>query len=129
MNSRTFRILLLGLLCLWFGVIMPGHERGQIVLPGGTGKSVTRSCCAMRGGELAVMDTNCDPQQQKQKPSREDQKRCALCQLIATLQVAQIPNLSLPPMGLLAISPPQRAIGVAHPAFSGPVLGRAPPAC
>jgi hypothetical protein len=81
----------------------------------------------MRGGELRVMDRNCDPVERKQKPTKEDQKRCALCQLITTLQVAAIPDLSLPPMGLLAISAPQRAISVAYPAFSGPVLGRAPP--
>ncbi|HAI12671.1 MAG TPA: hypothetical protein DCM28_13270 [Phycisphaerales bacterium] len=126
MHSKTFRILFLSFLCLWFGIIVPGHQRGQIKLPGGTGKSVVNSCCAMRGGTLTQLDFTC-PTNEKPKPSREDQKRCAMCQLIATLQVATPPLLTLAPMGLLAITPPQKAVDISSPGFAGPILGRAPP--
>ena len=126
MRSRPFRILFLIFLCLWFGIIVPGHERGQIVLPGSAPVAAAGSCCAMRGGILANQDYDCDPDR-KNKPSRQDQKRCAMCQLIATLQVADPPLLLLAPMGLLAILPPQRSLGIAHLPYLGPTQGRAPP--
>lgn len=126
MHSKTFRILFLSFLCLWFGVIVPGHERGQIKLPGTPDVSAVKSCCAMRGGSLVMMDFTSDPDR-KPKPTREDQKRCAMCQLIATLQVAHPPRLILFKMGLLAITPPQRSMGVSHPAYCGSICGRAPP--
>lgn len=125
MRSRKFRILFLSFLCLWLGVIVPGHERGQIVLPGRPHVAM-RSCCAMRGGSLTRLDFS-DPANRKSKPTREERKRCAMCQLIATLQHVQPTFFIHPPMGLLAISEPQHAIGVSHPAFAGPILGRAPP--
>ncbi|MBL4700398.1 MAG: hypothetical protein JKX85_03995 [Phycisphaeraceae bacterium] len=126
MNSRLFRILFLGFLCLWLGIIVPSHERGQIVLPGTPRNSAIKSCCALRGGTLSKLDFD-NPSSEKKRPSREDRKRCALCQLIATLQVAHPPLLTLLPMGLLAITPPQRSLGITHCAYTSPVMGRAPP--
>lgn len=126
MHSKTFRILFLSFLCVWLGVIVPGHERGQIKLPGAPHVSAVNSCCAIRGGSLSKLDVASKPGK-KPKPSREDQKRCAMCQLIATLQVAEPSLLKLPPLGLTGIEPPQHAIDICHSAFDGPTQGRAPP--
>ena len=126
MHSRLFRILFLGFLCLWLGIIVPGHERGQIVLPGTPRNTAIKSCCVLRGGSLTKLDFNRQPTD-KQRPTREDRKRCALCQLIATLQVARPSLLAFLPMGLLAIIPAQRSLGIAHYPYIGPVMGRGPP--
>ena len=124
------------LVCLWQGlwlfVILPGHTRGQIVLPGyektpaaagdakGGAELVARaSCCSMRrdapaGGKTPPVD-------------RGRTENCAVCHFAARLSQAVAFVLFLPPPARLEILPPDAPV-VAHVAADlRTVRSRAPP--
>lgn len=99
---RLGRLVILGLMALWFAVIAPGHQRGVIRLPGSAAPPMatcdagdgavfepgTPSCCRTRTtGRVAARDGGAaDERQQDSTPPRRDPSRgCAICQLLATL--------------------------------------------
>jgi hypothetical protein len=73
MHSRLLRCILLGFTCLWFGMLVPMHQRGQIQLPGSEREqaSAAGGCCqkaakpschagkSPKGGKPAPNPGNC----------------------------------------------------------------------
>jgi hypothetical protein len=96
MRSRGLRWLVLAFTCLWFGVLLPVHQRGRITLPGACAEAAAASlapqhaCCPTTGGEHKPADA---------PPAGPDSRACAVCYYIATLD--------LPPTMGLEIAPPR----------------------
>jgi hypothetical protein len=122
LRSGGLRLICLGWLVVWFGVVAPGHERGVVTLPGmgcadrsstSTDNQPAATCCA--GKESETPD--------------ERVRRCAICQLLATLSPPAPPIVwDAPPTALLDWLP---LIQPVAPEAYEPILshrGRAPPA-
>ncbi|MCC6578931.1 MAG: hypothetical protein IT440_00695 [Phycisphaeraceae bacterium] len=79
---------------LWFGMIMPGHTRGSIRVPGAERTPTigsARSCCSRMGQPKPVQDTR--PVDSKGDSGENSPGnsggpgKCAICYLVATLDV------------------------------------------
>ena len=94
--GRIFRINLLIFLAVWFGVIVPGHQRGAIKLPGA---EQAENCCRLtRDG--ATPDKTPAP---RQDPGRH----CAICYIAGLLEqptTIDLPAIELRPLGELAVA-------------------------
>lgn len=128
LTNRRFSSACIVWLSLWFGIVVPGHERGQIVLPG----YQPPSHCGADAGEPPprAARSDCCP-----APGNDDSKRpggpverCAICYIVATLTVPLPIDLAPRPTaraGLVAQHRPDRPT-TSPP--TPPYLGRAPPA-
>jgi hypothetical protein len=100
MRSRTLRIAILIFQALWLGVLVPGHRRGVVALPGEqnfAAFSSERSCCAVDGSEHRHLP---------QVPcSRDPAKHCAICHLAMRLSTPPAIDIVLPPCGLAEVRP------------------------
>jgi len=79
---RWFRLILALYVFVWFNVVVPGHTRGIVTVPGSepNAKSVqTDSCCST--GKTPTKDG---------KPTPDQQKRCGVCFVAATYTVPVI---------------------------------------
>jgi hypothetical protein len=84
MPRRALHWLVLCFTVLWYGVLVPGHNRGQIVLPGGGGAADSRiahRCCPADGTRPG----------QRNDPRHHDRERptgpCAVCFFIAGIDL------------------------------------------
>src|SRR5437868_11941263 len=93
MFARPGRIALLVYQALWLCVIVPGHTRGVVVLPG-----TTISCCKSPEKSRPA-DSN--------SPTR--QKNCAICNFAARITPAIPIDLTPPPLELLRREKPPAA--------------------
>jgi hypothetical protein len=82
---RPIHLLLLFFQAFWLNAVVPGHERGVIVMPGGSCNTAqvadtrpSKNCCGHRS----------DP---KNDSSRKE--RCAICFFAARLTVPEVPDL------------------------------------
>ena len=122
MRSRYLRIAVLIFQALWFGVLVPGHRRGVIALPGEqsfAALSQERSCCAVDGSEH---------RHSPQIPCRDPAQHCAICHLAMRLSTPPEIDIVLPPCGLAEV---RRLSSFDAPAsiLTVPTYdGRAPPA-
>jgi len=92
MQSRALRNSVLIFTALWFGVLLPVHTRGQIALPGDESAcEQAHSCCA------ANNPTRSTPDVPKKSHS------CAVCYLIATLDLPAPLTISAPPPALVGL--------------------------
>jgi hypothetical protein len=73
----------------WLNVFVPGHTRGAITMPGAHAAEAS-GCC-----EPQKSDTG--------KPTPEQQRRCAVCYIVAGYSLPPVFDIDLRPMGLLAI--------------------------
>ena len=114
MRGRAFRIFLLTLITVWFGVVVPLHPRGAIRLGGSAcGGSSAKACC--HGNQPA------------DSPSKPKPAECATCHFLAALDLPPSLSLDVPALGLvdeLKISTPVAPAMVAHLL---PVSERGPP--
>ena len=96
MRWRTLRVLVLVFQALWLNVIVPGHRRGVVALPGEScaacerGKVAEGECCEMDGGK-----------QRQEAPKGDPALHCAVCYFAARVTPAEFVDLSLPPLGYL----------------------------
>ena len=125
MRSRSLNIAVLVFTAAWFAVVLPGHQRGVVRLPGSdASRSYTSgsqcALCQWTGGGTSRDEDG--------SPSRRPApSHCALCQLIAVLDAPPITNLDAPVAGLaevLTVSRPDRTGLNDRPRV---YLGRAPP--
>ena len=116
MNHRGLRILVLLWACAWFGVIVPGHERGQIKLPGAGATQGCDSCCDAPASHPKSSKEKADPA-----------ANCAICFLTAQLQTPTTIDLTLPHVGLLGVLPVLPLIALDGVRFIPTVQGRGPP--
>jgi hypothetical protein len=114
-RTRLFRIWLLALIAVWFGVVVPVHPRGAIQL-GGPSHCAARTCCHPGG-----------PIGHDSKPKPADPAGCAICHFLATLDLAPAMGMDVPPLGLVdeLIHPLPQAAPVM--ALADPSSERGPP--
>lgn len=116
-------------LAVWFGVVVPGHERGQIVLPGYEAPRHCGTTSASQTASSASTPSTCCPVSRPDGDSEPDSpvQRCAICYIVATLTVPPPIDLAPQPtdrVGRVAMARPDRPV-------SAPAIlsyhGRAPP--
>jgi hypothetical protein len=113
-RGRAFRIFLLALITVWFGVVVPLHPRGAIRLGSSAcGGSSAKGCCHN--------DRPTD------SPSKPKPAECAICHFLAALDLPPALSLDVPALGLvdeLKLATPIRSTMVA---YLLPVSERGPP--
>jgi hypothetical protein len=121
MHSRTLRIFMLLAVTLWFGVVVPGHERGRVRVPGAAPQAPCHAA-AGRGHCHAPTDTDAPAK----APSDNDASHCAVCRFVATLS-CPAPPPPLPTVARVGL------VSADHPAVApstddaSPFLRRGPP--
>ncbi|HEX4792545.1 MAG TPA: hypothetical protein VH370_02070 [Humisphaera sp.] len=102
MRNRGLRISVLIFAALWFGVLLPVHTRGQIALPGDQSAcEQAHSCCASSHEGHPTPDA----------PRKSHS--CAVCYLIATLDLPAPMTVNAPPptlAGLVRRDTPRRIV-------------------
>jgi hypothetical protein len=113
---RPGHLALIAFQIVWLNVILPGHTRGIVTLPDGSG-SMHGSCCPTA------------PAGKQDQPTERDKQNCAVCFFAARVTPAPAPDIYLPRLGYvetLEIPRPEKAMIAALPAS---YHGRAPPVC
>lgn len=129
MLSPRFHSLLLFWTLAWFGIVLPGHERGVIRVPG---MDAGRGAVVQRGegaSDLRWTALSSCPLCPVGSSGGEDDPAatCALCQLIATLSVP-VPLDLVPTRGELLLERSAPGVESAPPRLVlSCSLGRAPP--
>ena len=129
MSSRRLRWIVLGFACLWFGMLVPVHQRGQIKLPRAVRADDAKP--ASHCSRAADPNSACHKQQQQQGAGDEDAPQqagdCAVCHFIAGLQAPPPAVAYQARLGLLEILPADAplVLPLRHPAL--PFHGLDPP--
>jgi hypothetical protein len=109
-------IALLIFQALWLNVILPGHTRGIIALPGARGASKASTCCT---------DSKSKPDAPAKPAPRPS--ACAVCFFAARLTLPEVIDLSPPALGLLDTIDIPLAQQVVDTRCLIPFNGRGPP--
>lgn len=133
MRGSTFHKLAIVWLALWFGVIVPGHKRGLVLLPGGEPlqtKPANAETCPLAGIMVGTTGSCC-PGSKPPSPTAPNPgmpvTHCAICYLAGVLDVPTPPDLAPKPLALLDILPWPGPVAVDSHSSLQTYLGRAPP--
>jgi hypothetical protein len=121
---RGFKLALLAFQLLWLNVIVPGHRRGIVNLPG-SGCPECQAAAEMPNGDRCPVHEN----GKSHSPAPADPAaHCAICFFSARLSPAVAFDFTHPPLELIGAI--ERAKPIVHysPEFASTYLGRAPPA-
>jgi hypothetical protein len=122
LRSRPFRLAVLLFQALWLNVVLPGHSRGAVSVPGG-------GCEACR---IGAEKSSCH-QPSPSKPNGSDPapgdpaSHCAICYFAAMLSLPPAIDLSPPALRFLELRDVPIAERVVSTLFSATYDGRAPP--
>ncbi|HET6247146.1 MAG TPA: hypothetical protein VFE47_05545 [Tepidisphaeraceae bacterium] len=122
LRSRRFRVAFLAFQFLWLNIVVPGHRRGIVSLPGS-------ECCECQTGAPAPAHDRCAkcPKVPDRTPT-DPARHCAICFFSARLSPAVAVDLSHPKLELFgAVEDPPAVISHSSP-FSPTCQERAPPA-
>lgn len=130
MRQRAIRILALVWVLAWFGVILPGHQRGVVRLPGLAGEATaeTSDSTANRGTQpcpLCVSEPSTGDDDSRSVPVRGG--CCALCQFMATLSTPPVFAFDPPDMDLLDLLAAPEVEGLRDEADLDATRSRGPP--
>ncbi len=124
MNSRFLRWMVLGFTCLWFGMLVPVHQRGQIQLPG-PALAASGGCCPKQNDAKAACR---DTETSKNEKPAPDPGHCAVCHFIAGLQAPPPVTIYVACLGLTRILPVDHVCVVPLRHAALPFHGLDPPA-
>src|SRR3954471_16463047 len=110
---RTFTIILLLVEAMFFNVVIPGHARGMIELPG---SAPGPACCAAKHGK--PNQTPCDSKRAA---------HCAVCAFAARMTVPPVVDFVLPPSGFVETVTTRAIAPIDVTSYPLPYFGRAPP--
>jgi hypothetical protein len=116
---RAVAIALLIFQSLWLNVVLPGHTRGAVTLPGyekPSATSVGHGCCPT---------SDSDPSDSDKPDGRA--AHCAVCFFAARLSLPCAIDLTPAPLGLCGEAPNELAESIASLDAQFTYLGRAPP--
>ena len=119
MSHRLGILLLICFQAFWFNVFLPGHTRGQIVMPGTADSTCTVTAA---GGCCSAADEPDDPSSSKSRAGN-----CAVCAYAAALMTPAPVLLAPRPVDLLCLAPDPRVQSVTTLELVLAYLGRAPP--
>lgn len=120
MRSSPLRILLLAIFGLWFGVIVPGHERGVITVPGfmpacheasceesaGFAEATPMPACGGCPIEARAKAKECREKESREKDSkRQRAQHCAVCQSVGVLGAPVVILFAPPTVELIGCLP------------------------
>jgi hypothetical protein len=114
-RNHWLRIAILVFEALWLNVLVPGHQRGCVAVPGA--QSATCPLC-----DCAAAD------QPKSHAPVDRSAACAICFFAAHLSVPPTIDLTLPPLQLLGLIEGQSARNLVARLVQIPFDGRGPPA-
>ena len=121
MRLHPGRIALIVFQTVWLNVILPGHQRGLIVIPGDD-----LACHASLASPSA--HHSCCPTKESGAPDPDRKSRCAICFFAAKLTPGVVIDLTPPALQLLRVADvpaaQQRKAIASLPTYDG----RAPPA-
>jgi hypothetical protein len=100
---------------VWLNVVIPGHQRGVVQLPGAASACPCCCCADAHGG-------NSDSKSLPAKPGQ-----CALCFFAAHLSTPPVLNISLPPLRLLQLVQPEKQSSLLHQSCLLSYDSRGPP--
>ncbi len=132
MRSETVQKYAILWLALWFGVIVPGHKRGLVLLPGGQPPAKTQSStgepCPL--AQIMALSGSCCPG--SKSPSNTPGpdvpvSHCAVCYLTGVLDVPPLPDFAPKPLELVQALPWPSPDEVDSIRALQTYLGRAPP--
>jgi hypothetical protein len=121
MVRRAGVIALLIFEAIWLNVIVPGHTRGAVTLPGfePDPAHAAHSCCA---GSPEKSDGSKDS-----RPGSDRAAHCAICFFAVRLCVPAAVCLDPGPLELLCSRPDRPAVSIIIPESQPIYLGRGPP--
>jgi hypothetical protein len=117
--------MVLGFACLWFGMLVPVHQRGQIQLPGSDNGASTVGI-----SHCNRPDAPCHRKAAAGKPQPNapvNRENCAVCHFILGLHAPPPVTWYVERLGLVEVLAAQRHAAVPHCAAILPFHGRAPP--
>ena len=121
LRSRGFRAALLAFQFLWLNIILPGHQRGVVTMPGAEcpaceapAEQTERACCARHTHVPHPV------------PS-DRSERCAICFFAARVSQAVAFDFTHPPLQFVGMHELPPAAVSHSPQFASTYLGRAPP--
>lgn len=133
MQSQALRILMLFWVLLWFGVIVPGHTRGMLRLPGSESVELDGAREATNGPTCSIDASLPSCCQQPGSPTNNDRKtpplgtKCAICHMAANLDAPPAP-VAIVELHRIALPLSDRVSHLYALAALSDVLGRGPPA-
>ena len=129
MRSRSLRILLIGIFSLWFGIIVPGHERGAIRVAGAdANEAADGSCHTVKKSACDHCPTQSVPSgDQPAKVPSDPSQHCAICKFIGVLDAPTVIQFALPTVELMGILDPPALTSIASLSVLSIDRGRGPP--
>jgi hypothetical protein len=122
MRWRTLRVAILVFQALWLNVIVPGHRRGAVALPGEAcaaceAPAPVTKCCEMEHGR----------RQDAPVPRGDPARHCAICFFAARVTPPDVIDLTPPPLRFAhQVALPSAEIRTSM-AVAAPYDGRGPP--
>jgi hypothetical protein len=126
LRRKPIHLALLVFQFFWLNVVLPGHTRGIVTLPGATGCEMAD----MAGASAHACCSAPRPAKSSRPPGSLPAKRAAQCAICAhSLRITPPPvfDLTPPRAGLLELLPPPAARVAESSGFFATYLGRAPP--
>jgi hypothetical protein len=120
MRRRWLSVALAIFEAFWLNVVVPGHKRGIVQMPGAPGGAVCACCCDQTGNSEQAGGS-------KKDSSQGSAATCAICNFAAHLSVPPIVDFTPPKLKLLcqATSEVVRGVIARNPLI--PFDGRGPP--
>ena len=122
---------LIAFVAAWFGVIVPGHQRGSVVLPGYAQEAEAQGEQADLAADVCEIGKarSCCERPADGSPAPVDPvEKCAICYLVATLSVPPVVDLSLPLTDRVGLLPDIDPTFEPTPVFLPTYDSRGPPA-
>ena len=119
MARRAFCIALLLFQTLWLNVIVPGHTRGMVALPGSECDSCAqpaRPCCAQEHTDAS-----------HPKPVRDPASRCSICYFAARVSLPPVIDFIPPRLGMVEVLDPPAPQSASSIPVARTLRDRAPP--
>jgi hypothetical protein len=102
MRWRTLRVTFLLFQALWLNVIVPGHRRGEVALPG-------EACAACQSAQASSDDccpAGAEQRRQDSHPPKGDPARhCSICYFAARVTPPPVIDLTPPPIRFAHAAP------------------------
>lgn len=114
---RTLRWGFILLQCLWLNVVVPGHTRGAMAMPGSKSVGVT----------VQASEGCCGAKRTKSQGTPVDLGRCAVCHYAVGLTLPPVFSFDHRPAGLVGVAPVIQAELPFVALVTTTLFGRGPP--